>query len=237
MQGESLPGLAQPCLIESQPFLAALQNFMRRGGTAFHEALVQVEHSAESSPPSGRKRKRKDNAYLGVEEAREFFEEHRRKTPKQGNVASLSDLVQAVSAIASTCAVSHGNSELFNRRQDLLTQRSDQRVFSNRQSAILDRLSEGEQKTVELEGLRRLRLLRINYEVDRLQSDVDQQLTPKGASETLLTAAIRNFSQLSGKAEKDIRALRKRARTYEALARYPHGLGMILMLGCDTRAL
>lgn len=231
------PGLEQRRLIESQPFLTALQNFMHRGGTAFHDALFRIEHSPGYTRQSGQKRKRQDSGLPALEQAREFFEEHKQKKLEQGPSASLRDLLQAVSTIATTCATSQDHGSLFHLGSSQTTRRNDERVLSNRQVAVLDRLSEGDQKTLELEGLRRLRLLRIKYEVERLQSDTDRQLTSNGASETLVAAGIRSFSELSGKAEDEIKALRKSARPYEVLARYQNGLGMILILGCDTRAL
>jgi hypothetical protein len=102
-----------------------------------------------------------------------------------------------------------------------------------RQKKVMHRFRKHERATVITEGMRRLWLLRVSYEVDRLLPSVQQKRTDKSD----IAAAEREFSRLSGEPIKDVRKLREAARPYVALANRKSGLGILLMLGSQSRDL
>lgn len=102
-----------------------------------------------------------------------------------------------------------------------------------RQEKVMHRFRKHERSTNIIEGLRRLWLLRVSYEVDRLLLSVQQEKTDKSD----VAAAEREFSRLSGEPIKDVRKLREAARPYLTLANRENGLGILLMLGSQSRDL
>jgi hypothetical protein len=102
-----------------------------------------------------------------------------------------------------------------------------------RQEKVMHRFRNHERATVVTEGMRRLWLLRVSYEVDRLLPNVQQAKTDKSD----IAAAEREFSRLSGEAIGDVRKLREAARPYLALANEKSGMGILLMLGSQSRDL
>lgn len=97
----------------------------------------------------------------------------------------------------------------------------------------MHRFRKHERATIITEGIRRLWLLRVSYEVDRLLPSVQQERTDKSD----IAAAEREFSRLSGETTGDVRKLREAARPYLTLAGQKNGLGILLMLGSQSRDL
>jgi hypothetical protein len=87
-------------------------------------------------------------------------------------------------------------------------------------------------KTHVTEGWRRLSILWVIYEVDRLMTNSERA----GTHESDVAYAEREFSRMSGGSEKDIRELRDISRSYVTAANQENGLGIILMLGSQSRA-
>lgn len=88
-----------------------------------------------------------------------------------------------------------------------------------------------DRKTNVTEGLRRLCLLRVIYEVDRLLDTTEREESDKSD----IAAAERAFSRLSGESSQAIRDLRNIGSSYLTVANRENGLGFLLMLGCQTR--
>jgi hypothetical protein len=102
-----------------------------------------------------------------------------------------------------------------------------------RQEKVMSRFRKHERATIITESMRRLWLLRVFYEVDRLLPRVRQERMDKSD----IAAAEREFSRLSGEPIGNIRKLREAARPYLALANRKSGLGILLMLGSQSRDL
>lgn len=109
---------------------------------------------------------------------------------------------------------------------------------TNRQQCAIARLDNIENASHTAEGRRRLRLLRIVYEIDRLQHSAQRvRTTPHGNVESDVAAAERAFSDLSGIDVNRVNTLRTSARPYINIAGQKNGLGILLMLGCQSRHL
>lgn len=97
----------------------------------------------------------------------------------------------------------------------------------------MHRFRKHERATIVTEGMRRLWLLRVSYEVDRLLPSVQHERSDKSD----IAAAEREFSRLSGETVRNVRKLRGAARPYLTLAKEKNGLGILLMLGSQSRDL
>jgi hypothetical protein len=98
---------------------------------------------------------------------------------------------------------------------------------------VMHRFRTHERTTNITEGVRRLWLLRVTYEVDLLLDSVQQDRTDVSD----IALAEREFSRLSEESIKDVRKIREAARPYVALANRKNGLGILLMLGNQSRDL
>jgi hypothetical protein len=76
-------------------------------------------------------------------------------------------------------------------------------------------------------------MLWVIYEVDRLMTNGERV----GTDGSDVLYAEREFSRLSGASEKVIRELRDLSRSYVTVANRENGLGIILMLGAQSRAM
>lgn len=85
-----------------------------------------------------------------------------------------------------------------------------------------------EQTTHVSEGWRRLYMLWVIYELDRLMS----KRTEPGRAE--VADAVREFCRLSGEDEEVVRKIRANSHSYVTAANRENGLGIILMLGSRT---
>jgi len=106
-----------------------------------------------------------------------------------------------------------------------------------RQKSVMERYDRAEQQSHFWESSRRLSLLWVVYEIERLQPVAHRKQTPAGRRETPVTAAERKFSELSDGPVERARDLRKRARVYLDIATQTNGLGMLLVLGTQSRDL
>ncbi|KAK4551685.1 hypothetical protein LTR86_010972 [Recurvomyces mirabilis] len=107
----------------------------------------------------------------------------------------------------------------------------------NRQNSVMEKYNESEQQSHFWESIRRLSLLWVVYEIERLQPVAQRNKTVAGRTEPLVAAAERKFSELSDVPVERVRDLRKRARIYLDVAKQTNGLGMLLMLGTQSRDL
>lgn len=109
--------------------------------------------------------------------------------------------------------------------------------MANRQKMVIEKYHRIEEQSHYWESSRRLYMLRIVYEIDKLLVNVQRICTPAGRTETDIAAAERTFSELSEVPVARVRALRKRTRTYLEIAAHTNGLGFLLMLGTQSRDL
>jgi hypothetical protein len=100
-----------------------------------------------------------------------------------------------------------------------------------RHERVIQQFRACEDSTHVSEGVRRLWLLRISYEVDRLLPHVELEQTEKSD----IAAAEREFARLSHEDPKAVRSLRKIGHKYTVMASRDNGLGFLLMLGNQTR--
>lgn len=105
------------------------------------------------------------------------------------------------------------------------------RTTGCRQERVMQHYRMCAQKTYVTEGWRRLYLLWVIYEVDRLMSNGERV----GTDMSDVAYAESEFSRLSGENKKTIRALRDVSRSYVTAANRENGLGIIMMLGPQSR--
>lgn len=101
-----------------------------------------------------------------------------------------------------------------------------------RQEKVIREFRTLESQSHVTESQRRLWLLRISYEIDRLLPLVELRRNEKSD----IAAAEREFARLSHEDPKSIRNLRKIGHKYTVIADREHGLGFLLLLGCQTRS-
>lgn len=139
-----------------QAFLSALQDFINRGGVEVHDVLLLVGHTSE--PPQ--KRKRESDTSAIDKQIQYSFKDCVRQRPEQSHGASLVELTRVLTSIESSCKTSKGFHELFRHAAGDEIELCNGQTLPNRQKSAINRLSEGDQKSFELRGVRRLRLLR-----------------------------------------------------------------------------
>jgi hypothetical protein len=100
-----------------------------------------------------------------------------------------------------------------------------------RQEEVIRHLKTLEAGSHFIECRRRLCLLRLNYEIDRLLPHVAIEKNEKSN----IAAAERKFAELSGESPATIRAFRKISHKYTIIANRKHGLGFLLLLGSHTK--
>lgn len=109
---------------------------------------------------------------------------------------------------------------------------------ANRQQLAVANVDNTEKTSYTAEGKRRLGLLRIVYEIERLRDSTQRvNRTPSGRIESDVAAAERAFSDLSGADATRVNVLRMAARSYVNIANRKNGLGLLLMLGSQSRHL
>ena len=144
----------------------------------------------------------------------------------------MDSLGRVIEKLQDNCHEARKYQELYQRMQMSIGCDS-----SNRQESAMKLVTNSDRQTFIVEGARRLYMLRVNYEIKRLELEVDREQTCHGRTEKLVAAAERKFAQLSGGSSDQIRSLRKSSRSYLALSKRANGLGILLMLGCSTRDL
>jgi hypothetical protein len=100
-----------------------------------------------------------------------------------------------------------------------------------RQAEVVRHLKTLEAESHVVAGKRRLWLLRLCYEVDRLLPNVVVEKDEKSD----IAAAEREFAQLSGEGRENIRTFRTNAHKYTIVANWENGLGFLLLLGTQTK--
>lgn len=108
---------------------------------------------------------------------------------------------------------------------------------TTRQQGALDLLATSDRQTFATEGIRKLSMLRVHYEIDRLKSIAVRKQTTTGQTETLVAAAEREFLSKSTASQKDVRSIRDSCCTSITASQRKSGLGLLLMLGCSSRRL
>lgn len=87
------------------------------------------------------------------------------------------------------------------------------------------------------EGERRVHLLQVEYEVKLLEKDAERGVASEGRTEGSVAAAERVFAHLAATDLLSVRKARKSARPYLCLSLQRNGLGLVFMLGSQTRTL
>ncbi|GIZ48188.1 hypothetical protein CKM354_001125900 [Cercospora kikuchii] len=211
----------------------AILDFIGRSEETFlHELFDKIKRP--------RKRRRRDSdpteSQVGAEA---FFADKKRIHRERGPVGRQPSpdvrlLVQAVKDLESGMDISP---EAYSGSYDRSDDTTPTEPIPNRQRCTIARLNNIEKTSRTAEGKRRLSLLRIEYEVDRLLPSAQRMRTSSGNIESDIVAAEREFSQLSGIDTTRVNALRKLARPYIHISRRENGLGLLLMLGSQSRHL
>lgn len=104
---------------------------------------------------------------------------------------------------------------------------------ANRQMRAMKKENLTESRSWVIESQRRLDLLHVEYEIRRLLPQSNKASTNGCDSEHAI--AEQEFSKLANVDLSQTRAKRRNVRPYLHLAKYEHGLGLMLLLGVQTR--
>lgn len=234
-------------LNESQPLRKALQEFIERGDGAFQDEIT-TWLPCKRKRPSIQPQRNPTRTYLG---------EWKRRTTK-ATQPSVKDLEQALKCLQSACERPVGEySKMWTFKEVARTDNGH-----SRQKRVMDRVNASDSKSWVIESQRRFDLLRMEYEVRRLASqlyrehyggpshlsDQSQHSTDlwknsRSAAREASRLAEREFSKPAEKlfsrfAEVDVAQMtsrRRNARPYLHMARYDFGLGLMFMLGTQMR--
>lgn len=105
------------------------------------------------------------------------------------------------------------------------------------QKRVIEMCRAAESKSVMAEGERRVHLLQVEYEVKLLEKDAERGVASEGRTEGSVAAAERVFAHLAATDLLSVRKARKSARPYLCLSLQRNGLGLVFMLGSQTRTL
>lgn len=186
---------------------------------------------------SNKNKRRRKNAHKQTPEEEELAA-YLAKHNYSGTASSeqvIERLVKASKALRSSLDISVKHFQLPSDKsgEHSLHTTSFVRTTRCRQERAMQRYMVCAQKTHVNEGWRRLYMLWVVYEVDRLMTNSERV----GTDMSDVLYAEREFSRLSGGSEKDIRELRDVSRSYVTAANRKNGLGFILMLGPQSRAM
>ena len=183
---------------------------------------------------NGNKRRRK-NAHKqtrGENELAGYFADHG-YSGAASSEKMIERLAKVLEGLLSSLLVSADDFKIRNSRD--AEHSSNDTFFSRttgcRQERVMQHYKMCAQKTHLTEGWRRLYLIWVIYEVDRLMSSGERIGTDKSD----VAYAEREFSRLSGESEKAIRGLRDVSGSYVTAANRENGLGIVMMLGSQSR--
>ena len=219
------PILLVPCINGSQPFREALHRFFKRGGQNFR-GEVSNWLNLEDRPT--KKQKRTGQSGQDPKALAFFLQQRRRGEPLASD--KISDMLDALGTLKSEAS-------LLSKDAFQLAHASSKqsRGEDNRQRYVVQQYYQAESKTRDAEISRRLWLLSVEYEVRRLQPDAFCGTTPEGVSERGVPDAEKQFATLSGYSKKDVHDMRTRVRPCVHVSTYKNGLGLIYLLGPQTR--
>ncbi|KAM0714566.1 hypothetical protein Q7P37_009862 [Cladosporium fusiforme] len=223
-----LSGLDVSVMQAHQGLRNAVLDLIERSGTGFRKEVTTRLKARKRK----RSRKSKDNSGQDEAEIARYLAEQAYSGPANG-VRMMAHLTKALNGLRSSLATpldmyrASANEEAANSLGGAPVLRST----ASRQKKVMQQFRTCERKTNVTEGLRRLWLLRVIYEVDRLLLTTERGRTDKSD----VAAAEREFSRLSGESPDAIRDLRNVGSSYLIVANQENGLGILLMLGCQTR--
>lgn len=215
-------------------------NFIERGGRNFHKAVSARLKRGQSAGGRSRKGRRiQDERKILEGKIHEFLKGQpcELKWAKPPNVHAIA---QALATIRSQLKISPAQYQnlVWEAEGADMTGRSPVAPDAmSREHRVMQRHIQIERKSDAVEGIRRLSLLWVVYEVSRLQLEAERQDAGRRSVESDVAAAERVFSERSGADAKYIRHLRNSCRRYLDIATYTNGLGMILLLGSQTTIL
>ena len=210
-------------LTSHQPFRLALQEFIERGDNTFHDEITIWLRSRK-------RRKKTPNPSRLQQCAQKFFEDCKLEAGKSSRGTCPKDLLQGLVCLQEACKLSADDYRAMwdHSRRDTT---SVELLGANRQSRAMEKENITESKSWAIESQRRLDLLHVEYEIRRLLPQSNKGGTNGGESEH----AEREFSKLAEVDVRHTRAKRRNVRPYLYLTRYEHGLGLMLLLGVQTR--
>lgn len=208
-------------------------DFIEQSGSGFHDEISTRLGTEDRL----RKRPKKRASELDLSaEARTYLGSEELAAMQPINPTNLRLLVRALQSLHDGRVESPEKYDgLFDGRWDSSYTVSD--TVTTRQKIAVEQYQWSDAQAQICEGMRRLDLLRIIYEIDRLRLTSERRTTSTGMLEQDITAAEREFAKRAGAEIHVVRALRKRARAYLNLASRQNGLGILLMLGSQTRKL
>lgn len=191
----------------------ALREFVGRGDKSFKDEVTTW------LGPSKRRKPTKHRPLMNLR-AREFFESCGEETGKTPREEWSADLVKGLESLQDACKLS-ATDYGAKWRQYQRNAATYQPRGANRQKRIIERQDQAESMSWVIESQRRLGLLHLEYEVKRLP--------PQPIS------AERAFSNLAGIGEQELSNTRRNVRPYLHLSKRENGLGLLLLLGVQTR--
>lgn len=206
--------------------------FFERGGKTFRG---EVSKWLNLQDKPSKKRKTREQHFERDPDAQAFFLE---QTRRGGALSSdkVDDMLDALEVLKSEASILSKNT--FNlARQDILAHASSEQCGEEgyRQRWVVQRYYRTESKTRDAEIDRRLSLVLLEYEIRRLQSTAFCGTTAEGVSSRGIPEAEEQFARLSRLSKEDVPKLRTHARPFVHVSSYQNGLGLIYLLGPQTR--
>lgn len=111
--------------------------------------------------------------------------------------------------------------------------------WASRQKRVVNKCDSCDSESDIVESNRRLSLLLVEYEVRRLCSGADRTLTTENGTPRHFTTsrAVQELADQANVSVQRVETMRRNARPYTHLISHEDGLGFLLMLGCQSRAL
>ena len=214
-------------LIARQAFRDVVLGLIEGGDDHFRNEVSVRLKNCRPSPKPPRKRKRTDDE----EQLAQFVEQQ--LWPNGTKRPKLNNTVRAFKNIKSQLDVSPTRYQCLatEAEADPAGRSSGAVVAMTREQKVMQRHEQ------MAEGLRRISLLWVAYEVTRLEPEVTRRYYGGRVVEYEVAAAEREFASRARIDVGHIRALRNLSRRYQDIAACTNGLGMILMLGARSTVL
>ncbi|PIA82974.1 hypothetical protein CB0940_12202 [Cercospora beticola] len=217
--------------LKCEIFRTAFYNFIERGDSYFRGDLATRLGELTGGQRPHKRRKKATSVRSPLEKrARSYFQEQRARGSEGNEDGKIDDMWSAVECLQAACARS------VSAYEDILRQ-SRPAIEGNRQKLALDIYKASSASSCTVESGRRFDLLHVEYEVKLLKNNVDRGVTATGATEGSVAAAEREFARLASADPRSVRNARENARPYVHVATHASGLGLVLMLGSQTRNL
>nr|POE76181.1 hypothetical protein CFP56_59661 [Quercus suber] len=158
-----------------------------------------------------------------------------RRKRRQIHLVERSPVKRALASIVGCSQLSHGLEDLVHEGGQF---RKNISVTSEVQAKkAIQKFAEAAQHGIMTQSVRRLALLHISYEIDRLQNTGDRRMTANCAVGNEIAAAERQFAEISESTAARVRSLRRSSHLCEIAAGLEDGLGWILLLRDDSNRL